>query len=121
LRRRQRRDQIELLEDESDRPQPELGQLSVAHPREIPTFELDLAARRSIQRAEQLKERRLARSAGADDDDELAAADLQVEVAHRPYFSGALAVHTIHVSQRVDRLALEVHHSHCCLQSVDVA
>jgi hypothetical protein len=43
LRRGQRWDQVELLEDEADCPQPERGQFVVAEPCEVATLEVDLA------------------------------------------------------------------------------
>src|SRR5207244_11479290 len=92
--------------------QPELGQLSVAHAHEIPALEVDLPARRSIERAEQLEKRRLARPARSYDDDELAGADLEVDVVNGSYLTGALAVHALHGLERVDRRAFEVCDSH---------
>ena len=61
----QRRDQVELLEDESERAQPELGEVAVAQLREIATLEEDAAAGRTVERAEELEERRLSRSRSA--------------------------------------------------------
>src|SRR5918999_1558940 len=71
----QGRDQVELLEDEAQRPQPQLGQGGVAEPLEGPAVEADRAAARPIERPEELQERRLAGAGRAEDGDELAAPD----------------------------------------------
>ena len=70
----QRRDQVELLEDEAERAQPQLGELVVAELREVAALEQHLAVARAVERAEQLQQRRLAGAARAFERDELAGA-----------------------------------------------
>ena len=77
LERRQRRDQVELLEDEAEGAQPQLCEIVVAQLREVAALEEDAAAGRPVERAQQLQQRRLARSARALERDELAGLDRQ--------------------------------------------
>ena len=74
LERGQGRDQVELLEDEAERVQPELRQLAVAERAEVAPLEEDAARARPVERAEQLQQGRLARAARALERDELARA-----------------------------------------------
>ena len=92
LRGGQRRDEVELLEDEADRPQPERGQLAVAEPCEVATLEVDLAVGGPVEGAEQLEQRRLSRAAGPHDHEELAAGDLEVDIAHCMHLVAVLSV-----------------------------
>src|SRR6478609_92853 len=75
----QRRNQVELLEDEAERVEAKLGQVAVAEGAEVAPFEQDAAGARTVERAEQLQQRRLAGSTGALERDELARLDLQVD------------------------------------------
>src|SRR6266496_6758091 len=63
LRGGERGDQVELLEHEADRPESQLRQLRLPERREVAALEDDFAARRPVEAAEQLKERRLAGAA----------------------------------------------------------
>ena len=83
LERGQRRDQVELLEDEPERAQPELGEVAVAQLGEIASLEDDAAAGGPVERAEELKERRLPGAARAFESDELAGLDAQVDALER--------------------------------------
>ena len=84
LERRQRRDQVELLEDEAERVQAEIGELAVAERGEIATLEEDAARARPVERPEQLQQGRLARPARPLERDELARLDLEVDPARPP-------------------------------------
>ena len=55
---------------------------AVAEPCEVTSLEVDLAVRGPVEGAEQLQQRRLARAARPHDHEELAAGDLEVDVAH---------------------------------------
>ena len=83
LDRGQRRDQVELLEDEPERVAPQARELAVAHRHEVLALELDAPARRAVERAEQLQQRRLARAGRPGDDEELAVANLEVDAVDR--------------------------------------
>ena len=72
LDRGQRRDQVELLEDEAERAQAQLGELVVGQADEVGALEPNVAAARPVERAEELQQRRLARAARAFERDELA-------------------------------------------------
>ena len=82
LERRQRRDQVELLEDEAERLQAQVGELAVAEHPEVASLEEDAPGARPVERAEQLQQGRLAGSARAFERDELARSDLEVDAAH---------------------------------------
>src|SRR5438034_7638999 len=112
LRRGQRRDQVELLEDEADPLQPELGELAVTELRELASFEEHLPGRRAVEGAEQLQQGRFARAAWTDDDHEFAAVDLQGDVADSLHLRAAAADAAADLAQRVHRLPGEVGNSH---------
>src|SRR4051795_3087000 len=61
--RRQRRHEVELLEDEADAAQAQPGQLALAQRAQVPPVELQRAGGGLVERAEQLQQRRLARAA----------------------------------------------------------
>ena len=54
LRGGKRRNQVELLEDEAERPQPEVAELDVLESRHVAALEQDLAGCRSVESTEQL-------------------------------------------------------------------
>src|SRR5439155_25398949 len=85
LHRRERRDQVELLEDEAEGSEPQLGQLVVAQRPEVAAFEGDDAFARPVECAEQLQQRRLARAARAFERDELAGLDLEADTVDRTH------------------------------------
>ena len=76
----QRGDQVELLEHEAERAQPQVGEPAVGESREVFLLEQQLAAGRPIERAEQLQHRALSRPARPGDDDELTLVDHEVDV-----------------------------------------
>src|SRR5882672_7251974 len=79
----QRRDQVELLEDEPEGAQAQLGQLPVAQRGEIAVFEDDVAGARPVERAEELQKRRLAGAARPFERDELARLELEIDAVER--------------------------------------
>src|SRR5207245_5993933 len=86
LERSQRRDQVELLEDEAERAQPQRGQLVVGQLAKVPSLEEHAAGARTVERPEELEQRRLAGAARPLERDELTGLDLEiepVECAHR--------------------------------------
>ena len=80
------RQQLEVLEDDPDLA-PHLGHLATPEPGDVLAVEDDLAAGRELVADEQLDERRLAGAGRADEEDEVALGDDQVDVAQ-----GELAV-----------------------------
>jgi hypothetical protein len=84
LERRQRRDQIEVLEDEAEGVEAQLCKLVVGELPEIAPFEEDIAVVRAVECSEQLEECRLAGAAWPLERDELPRLDRQVE-ARQPF------------------------------------
>src|SRR5712692_3954163 len=70
LERGERRDEIELLEDEAERAETQLCELAVSEPLQLTALEEDLSAVGSVERAEELKERRLTGAARTFEGDE---------------------------------------------------
>ena len=62
LEGRHPRQEIEVLEDEADLPAAQPGPLGLAEPRDVPTVEPVSAARRPVEEAQQIDQRRLARA-----------------------------------------------------------
>src|SRR5438094_5384747 len=83
LQRVQRWDEVERLEDEAERAQPEVCELVVTERGQVSPFEEDLTGRRTIECAEQLQQRGLAGPAGADESDDLSVPDRQVDAVER--------------------------------------
>jgi hypothetical protein len=100
LRSGQRRDQVELLKHEPEGSEPELRELSILQPGDVSTFEQDFTGRRSIDRSEQLEERRLAGSARSRYSHKLAGLDREIAVSHSIHVSAAELVGS-HVSKLV--------------------
>ena len=75
----QRRNQVELLEHEAERSEAKLGEVPVAERPEVAALEQHAAVAWAVERAEQLQQRRLPRSARPLERDELAGLDLQVD------------------------------------------
>ena len=107
----ERRDQVELLEHEPERPQPEIGEGGVAERAEVLAFEAHGPLARAVERAEQLEQRRLARAARADERDELARADVEVDPVERASRWRDRAGRT--APRHAPRRALCGHHSTC--------
>src|SRR5580765_3435176 len=85
LNRGERRDQVELLEDESERAQAERRELAVAEAGQVPALEDHVARARPVERAEQLEQRRLPGAARALERDELARVELEVDAVERAH------------------------------------
>src|SRR5262249_52749417 len=84
LQRRQRRDQVELLEHEAERRKTQLGQLAVGQLREVAALEEHLTAARTVEPAQQLQQGRLAGPARALERDELTGRNLEIDAIERP-------------------------------------
>src|SRR5207244_13219672 len=82
LERVQRRDQVELLEDEPERVAAQQGQLAVALASKVDPIKDDLAASRPVEAAKKSQQRRLAGTARARHGHEVAFVDAQVDVIH---------------------------------------
>ena len=77
---RQSREKIERLEDISELPAPETGQLTTREfLRALPGHQ-DVTARRRFEQPEDAQQCRLARARGSDQRDEFAGKDLQIDV-----------------------------------------
>jgi hypothetical protein len=84
------------LEDEADLPVAEHRQPLGAHRRELLAVELDRAARRQIERAEDLQEGRLADARGADHRDHVARRQVQLDVRQHRQHAAAVDVLLAH-------------------------
>src|SRR5439155_15611677 len=111
LFRRQRRDQVEALEDEPDVAAPHLRQVALAELRQLAAVERQRSTRRLIQSTEELKERALPRAARALDGDELTAVDIEVDRVHRAHLLRTDAKDPRDVVQLVE-LAVPVRFAH---------
>ena len=80
LRRGQHRHQIVELEDEADIGGAKARELALRQPVDALPGDMDLAARRPVDAAEQIEQRRLARARRPHHGDEVAARDGEVEV-----------------------------------------
>ena len=83
-------DQEELLEHEADRGRAQPRELAVVEVGDVDAGHADAPARRAIERAHDVQQRRLARARRADDADELAILDLEADSVERPHASGVL-------------------------------
>src|SRR5581483_1657629 len=108
LDRGQRRDQIELLEHEPERAQPQRRELVIAARGEIRAFEVRLAGTRTVERAENLQQRRLAGAARPLERDELARVDLEVDLVERTHDRRPALEDLRHTGELVER-----HYSIC--------
>ena len=77
------RNEVELLEDEAERAQPQVGEVAIRESSEIATFEEDVALARAVECTEQLEQCRLARAARALEGNKLAGVDLEVDAVDR--------------------------------------
>ena len=83
LEARERRQQVEELEDEADLVAPDPRQVVVGQAAERFAVDADLAGGRAIEAADQVEQRRLAGAGRPDDRDHLAARDRQRDVVER--------------------------------------
>ena len=108
------RQQVERLEDEPDLLVPDAREIVVVHPADVLAVQQVLAARRRIETADEVHQRRLARPGGSHDGDELAALDVDRHAAQRVDLLGSHPVRLPEIA-RVDqwhRLAISVCGSH---------
>ena len=75
--------QMEVLEHEADAAGAQRREVAVPERRHIEPVDLDVAGARAIERADDVEHRRFARPGRSDDRDELAAADLEADIAQR--------------------------------------
>ena len=99
LDRAQFREQVVELEDEAEGAVAEAVAPAVGQVVDPQAVELDGAGVGRVEQAEQMEERTLARAAGPDDGDELAALDLQVDPAEYRHFVPALAVRLLEAAR----------------------
>src|SRR5271165_344411 len=86
---RERRDEVEVLEDKADVLRTDLGQLLVAEAGQVASLKADRAARRAVEGAEQLQQRALSRAARSLQRDDLPAVYDQVHASDCSYDHGA--------------------------------
>src|SRR4051794_2751509 len=79
LGHRQRRDEVEELEDEADLAAAQLGALAGGQLRQVPVLEEDPSGVGLVEAAGQVEQRRLAGPAGADESREAARVEAQVD------------------------------------------
>ena len=97
----------ELLEHEPDPRRPQRGQLAVGELGDVEVGDTDRAARRTVERADDLQQRRLARTRWPDDGDQLAGQDLQAQRPQRRHRRFAV-VDLRHAEQLENRATLAV-------------
>src|SRR5690606_31683296 len=90
--RRERRDEVEVLEHEADGAPARGGELGVGHGREVGAVERHGAGGRAVEPAQHLQQRGLAAAGRALHGDELALADGQGHAAQGAHHAPALAV-----------------------------
>ena len=88
LQRGQALDEVELLEHEADPPPAERGEPSVAEAADVVAVDAHGPRGRSLQGADDVDQRRLPGPGRADDDDELAAANGEVDRRRAPRSAG---------------------------------
>ena len=92
LLRRQRRQQVERLEDEADVLAAQARELAVVHARDVLAGDVDRARAGRVEAGEQVHQRRLARARRAHDGGELAGREVERDAAQRVDGRVALAV-----------------------------
>ena len=83
LERRERREEVERLEDERDGAAPEGEELATGRVGQIPPAHDDRPARRGVERADDVQQRRLAAARRPEDHAELAGAHAEGDVVER--------------------------------------
>src|SRR5262249_3930225 len=96
---RQCRQQVEKLEDEADARAPQQRAFLVGESTQVAASEEGLPARRRIEGAHQMHQRRFARTGRPHDGDELASVDAQTDAAYRVDGATALLVNLGDVDQ----------------------
>ena len=92
LARREARDQVVELEDEPDVLAAVRGEERVVLAREVVIGVVDVAGRRHVEPAQDVEQRRLPAPGGAEQRDELAGVELEVDAAERDHVDLAHAV-----------------------------
>ncbi len=105
-------EQMVELEDEADLAVAETRQLAVALRRQVLAIEPHLAARRPIERAQDVQQRALADPGLPDDGDALAGADVEIEPGEHPHHPRTVDVLLGQVAQRDQRRLLVADHFH---------
>ena len=100
---RHRGQQVELLEDEPDLLVADLGQLGLAHLRDVGAVQLVVPAGRVVQAAEDVHQRRLARPRRPHDRDVVTRLDVQRDTPQRVHLTRVGAVDLRDVLHRQDR------------------
>jgi hypothetical protein len=108
LERRQRRQQVEELEDEAHALAAQPGQLVVREAVVALPVQRDAAAGRGLERADDVQQGALAGARGAHDRDELPALDAEVDAVQGAHLGRALPVDLRQLRRADDRL------SHTC-------
>ena len=80
LRCGQDRNEAEGLEDEGDRPAPDLDEIVLGHRRDLLAMDDDAAARRSVEAPDEVQQRRLAAPGTAPNREQLAPVDREIDV-----------------------------------------
>src|SRR6185503_19999887 len=93
------------LPDEADPVAPVLGELVLIQAPEVAPLDLDGARGRTVQAADHIQDRRLARTARAHHGEELALADVEVHAAERHHAGVRDPVDLEHVPEPHERLA----------------
>src|SRR5437899_1827010 len=97
--RREGGQQVEELEDEPDAPPPPQGEVVVRHPGQRVALEKHLAGGGTVEPGHDMEQRRLARSGGAGDDQELAGVHREGDAAEGLDLHVAPPVGPVHVAQ----------------------
>src|SRR5688572_6930172 len=74
---------MEVLEHKADTAGAQGRQVAVPERRDVEPVDLDVAGAGTIERADDVEHRRLTRAGGTDNGEELAAADLEADIAQR--------------------------------------
>ena len=93
-------EQVELLEDEADPARAQRRQLVVTRGRGVEAVDPHLARGRTIERAHDLQQRRLAGARRPDDRQQLAAVHVEVDALERANTAGILLHDTAQLDQR---------------------
>ena len=97
-------EQVELLEHEPDPSVPDVGEVLLVHDADVDAGQAVRAGGRDVEAAEDVHQRRLARSRRAHDRDVVALGDDEVDAAQRLHLDRAGGVGLAHLGQVEDRL-----------------
>ncbi len=108
----QRGDEVEELEDEADLLAAEEREFPLSRLRDVVAVDDDAAARGRVDSAEHVEQRRLARTARAEDDHELASRDHKICVVQRMYLDLAHPVRLHDVLEHDERVGSDLDFGH---------